>query len=64
LAESGFASQGWSQMIFGYVAAGVFCLLLLLVFVSMLVTRRGREALGEGCAEDCIEAIFSGFLGG
>lgn len=51
-------------MIFGYVAAGVFCLLLLLVFVSMLVTRRGREALGEGCAEDCIEAIFSGFLGG
>ncbi len=57
-------TQGHTQMIFLGVAAGVIGLVLLLAFSSMLLTRRGREALGEGCAEGCIEAILGGFLGG
>ena len=39
-------------------------LLLVLFLISLLVTRRGREALTEGCAEGCLESIFSGLTGG
>lgn len=56
-------TTGRTHMIFLYVAAGIIALLLLLVVLSMLFTRGGREALAEGCADGCLEAIF-GFLGG
>ena len=36
----------------------------LVLVIGMFATRRGREALSEGCAEGCLEAIFGGFLGG
>jgi hypothetical protein len=57
-------TTGRTQMIFIYVAGGMIALLLLFAFIGMLVTRRGREALAEGCAEGCLEAIFSGLTGG
>ena len=57
-------THGRTQMIFAIVAAAMVGLLLLLVFLSMLLTKRGREALSEGCAEGCVEAILGGFLGG
>jgi hypothetical protein len=33
---------------------------LLVLLIAMLATKRGREALSEGC----LEAILGGFLGG
>jgi hypothetical protein len=36
----------------------------LLVLIAMLATRRGREALSDGCMEGCLDAILGGILGG
>jgi len=57
-------TSGRPHLIFTYVAAGVIVLFFLVLLIGMLATRRGREALSEGCAEGCLEAIFGGFLGG
>jgi hypothetical protein len=57
-------TTGSTRMLFIYAAGGIVGLLLLLFLISMLMTRRGREALSEGCAEGCLEAIFSGLIGG
>ena len=57
-------THGRTQTIFAAIGAGIFLLLLLLAFVGMAMTRRGREAVSEGCAEGCIEALLGGFLGG
>ena len=57
-------TQGRAQMILLAIGAGTICLLLLLALLSMALTRRGREALSEGCADGCVEAILGGFLGG
>ena len=57
-------THGRTQMIFAAIGAGVVILLMLLALVGMAMTRRGRETLGEGCAEGCIEALFEGLLGG
>jgi hypothetical protein len=57
-------THGRTQTILAAIGAGIVILLLLLAVVSMAMTRRGREALGEGCAEGCMEALLGGFLGG
>jgi hypothetical protein len=53
-------TSGRPHLIFTYVAAGVVVLFFLVLLMGMLATRRGREALSEGC----LEAILGGFLGG
>jgi hypothetical protein len=57
-------TNGRPHLIFTYVAGGMVIFIFLLLLIGMLATRRGREALSEGCAEGCLEAIFGGFLGG
>jgi zinc ribbon protein len=57
-------TSGRPRLIFTYVAGGMVVLIFLLLLIGMLTTRRGREALSEGCAEGCLEAILGGFLGG
>lgn len=53
-------TSGRPHLIFTYVAAGMVVLFFLVLLIGMLATRRGREALSEGC----LEAILGGFLGG
>lgn len=53
-------TNGRPHLIFTYVAGGMVILIFLLLLIGMLATRRGREALSEGC----LEAILGGFLGG
>jgi zinc-ribbon domain len=53
-------TSGRLHLIFTYVAAGLVVLFFLMLMIGMLATRRGREALSEGC----LEAILGGFLGG
>lgn len=53
-------TSGKLHLIFAYVAGGVVLLFCLFALIGVLATRRGREALSEGC----LEAILSGFLGG
>ena len=53
-------TSGRPHQIFTYVAAGMVVFFFLLLLIGMLATRRGREALSEGC----LEAILGGFLGG
>jgi zinc-ribbon domain len=53
-------TSGRLHLIFTYVAAGLVVLFFLALLIGMLATRRGREALSEGC----LEAILGGFLGG
>ncbi|MGH2496940.1 MAG: hypothetical protein ACRDIV_19730 [Ktedonobacteraceae bacterium] len=53
-------TSGGLHLIFAYVAGGLVLFFCLLFLIGMLATRRGREALSEGC----LEAILSGFLGG
>ncbi len=61
----GFAlTKGLPHLIFTYVAVGLVLIFLSLVFIAMLATRRGREALSDGCMEGCLDAILGGFLGG
>jgi len=57
-------TSGRARMIFTYVAGGMVVVLFLLLLIGMLATRRGREALSEGLADGCLDAIFGGFLGG
>lgn len=57
-------TSGRPHLIFMYVAGGMVMFLFLLLVLGMLVTRRGREALSEGCADGCLEAMLGGFLGG
>jgi hypothetical protein len=57
-------THGTPQRIFTYVALGMVMFFFLLLLIGMLATRRGREALSEGCVEGCLEAILGGFLGG
>jgi hypothetical protein len=57
-------TSGRLHLIFTYMAGGMVILLFLVLLIGMLATRRGREALSEGCAEGCLEAIFGAFLGG
>ncbi len=57
-------TSGRLHLIFTYVAAGMVILLLLLFLMGMLATRRGREALSEGCADGCLDALLGGLLGG
>lgn len=57
----GFAlTTGRLHTIFAYVAGGLVVLFLLLILLGMLSTRRGREALSEGC----LDAILGGLFGG
>lgn len=61
----GFAlTTGLSHLIFTYLAAGLVLIFVLLVLISMLVTRSGREALSDGCMDGCLDSILGGFLGG
>jgi len=53
-------TSGRPHLIFMYVAGGMVILFFLVFLIGMLATRRGREALSEGC----LEAILGGFLGG
>jgi len=53
-------TKGLPHLIFTYVAAGMVLFFFLLLLIGMLATRRGREALSEGC----LDAILGGFLGG
>ena len=53
-------TSGRPHLIFTYVAAGMVVFFFLVLLIGMLATRRGREALSEGC----LEAILGGFLGG
>ena len=57
-------TTGRLHLIFGYVAGAMVVVFLLLLLVGMLATRRGREALSEGLADGCLDAIFGGLLGG
>ncbi|MGZ6368362.1 MAG: hypothetical protein ACXWPS_20685 [Ktedonobacteraceae bacterium] len=57
-------TTGLPHQIFTYVAVGLVLIFLALVFIAMLVTRRGREALSEGCMEGCLDAILGGIFGG
>src|SRR2546429_1192625 len=57
-------TNGRPHLIFTYVAGGMVIFIILLLLIGMLATRRGQEALSEGCADGCLEAIFGGFLGG
>ena len=57
-------TTGLPHQIFTYVAVGLVLIFIALVFIVMLATRRGREALSEGCMEGCLDAILGGFLGG
>jgi hypothetical protein len=53
-------TSGRLHVIFAYVAGGLVAFFCLLILIGMLATRRGREALGEGC----LDAILSGLFGG
>lgn len=53
-------TSGRLHLVFTYVAGGMVVLFFLMLLIGMLATRRGREALAEGC----LEAILGGFLGG
>ena len=53
-------TSGRLHLIFTYVAGGMVMLFFLLLVIVMLTTRRGREALSEGC----LEAILSANVGG
>ncbi len=57
-------TSGRLHLIFTYVAGGMVIFFFLVLLIGMLATRRGREALSEGCSEGCLDAIFGGFLGG
>jgi hypothetical protein len=57
-------TTGLPHLIFTYVAVGMVIIFLLLVFIAMLVSRRGREALSEGCMDGCLDALLGGLLGG
>src|SRR5712691_8728780 len=57
-------TSGRPHLIFTYVAGGMVTFFFLLLLVGMLATRRGREALSEGCADGCLDAILGGLLGG
>ncbi|HZS76468.1 MAG TPA: zinc ribbon domain-containing protein [Ktedonobacteraceae bacterium] len=61
-------TSGKLHLIFIYAAGGIVVLFLLLLLIAMLLTRGGREALGEmaaeGCTEGCLDALFGGLLGG
>jgi hypothetical protein len=56
-------TTGQTHVIFLYIGGGLLALLVLFLLIAMLMSRSGREVLAEGCAEGCLEAIFSGFLG-
>lgn len=53
-------TSGRLHLIFMYVAGGMVIFFFLILLIGMLATRRGREALSDGC----LEAILGGFLGG
>ena len=53
-------TSGRPHLIFMYVAGGMVVFFLLLLLIGMLATRRGREALSEGC----LDAILGGLFGG
>ncbi len=61
-------THGQLQMIFIYAAVGVGGLVVLVLLIAVLSTRRGREAAGEvvaeGCAEGCLELLTGGLFGG
>lgn len=57
----GFAlTTGRLHTIFGFVVGGLVVLFFLVILLGMLSTRRGREALTEGC----LDAILGGLFGG
>ena len=53
-------TSGRPHLIFTYVAVGMVMIFLSLFLIGMLATRRGREALSEGC----LDAILGGLFGG
>jgi hypothetical protein len=57
-------TKGRPHMIFTYVAVAMVVFIFLLFLIGMLATRRGREALSEGCADGCLDALLGGLLGG
>jgi len=63
LAAGVVLTMGTTQTIFLYITGGLIALLLLIVVLSMLSTRGGRDMLAEGCADGCMEAIFGFFVG-
>ena len=61
----GFAlTKGLPHLIFTYVTVGMVMIFLLLFLIGMLVTRRGREALSDGCADGGLDGLLGGLLGG
>ena len=61
----GFAlTKGLPHLIFTYVTVGMVMIFLLLFLIGMLATRRGREALSDGCADGCLDGLLGGLLGG
>jgi hypothetical protein len=57
-------TSGRAHLVFTYIAGGMVVIFFVLLLIGMLATRRGREALSEGLADGCLDAIFGGFLGG
>ncbi len=57
-------TSGRLHLIFTYVAGGMVVFFFLLLLIGTLATRRGREALSEGCADGCLDALLGGLLGG
>ena len=61
----GFAlTKGLPHQVFTYLAVGLVVMFLALIFIAMLATRRGREALSEGCMDGCLDTLLGGLLGG
>jgi len=53
-------TNGSPLLIFMYVAGGMVVFFLLLLLIGMLTTRRGREALSEGCRDAILGGLFGG----
>ncbi len=61
----GFAlTTGRLHTILAYVAGGLAVLFCLLILLTMLLIRGGREALAEGATEGCLDAILGSLFGG
>ena len=57
-------TTGRLRVIFAFVDVGLVLFFFLFVLLANLMTRSGREAVKEGAAEGCLDAILSIFLGG
>lgn len=64
-------TQGQLRMLSIYAAVGVGGLVVLVLLIAAMFTRRGREVAGEagevaaeGCVEGCLELLLGGLFGG